>query len=495
MSNNDFFEGRDCPDDLPEDLKKRICNSNGKIAAVGYIFDPQKGFYFFKPKENCADPQKISPVLIHRILKRYQEIFLSEKDKEADSVHCENADIGILSSDNGDYKSSGILDIILQLVKFYRENKNFFISESCFGAGHSLIDWKKTIQRSQPIIQEIGPVYMNPVCKVKRINSSEKLLSMFFSILNYLHCKYPDLVEPCVCWYNISILPVEIIDSYLVNDGKDNLGMGYMRAIRSRYFSDKSRALWSLCNAFFEKNARIRTPGTGVDYFLSTKFDRVFEKMVDAIFSDREEKEKAQEELKKHGRQLDHLYCGVHPLESKLTGYFISDSKYYADDKIDEKSIFKQFDYSRHLLQAIFANNKKYKIYSEKSDSFLPIINCFIVPRPLSNPAELLDKNVNLGTLEESLFPERLFDRETRHIMSLKINFETLAEYYLMPKVQLKSISADLRKQVSEFYKEMIEERYERKSKSDLGDDTKGKIFEVDVDGSTIQLCYDLKPS
>ena len=185
-------------------------NKNGSLSTdcVGYCYSKSlDDCIFFVPKVICNSENKIlgkcSPddcidlescdltseqkafirelnVWIYRSLKLYSEdvrkkeesskILLQKYSREFDNA--------------GSVTGGTFVDKILALIKFYNENRDFFIftMRSIHSQMHK-ISWNKTVSRSQVFFQDDIPVYMNPISNKKAINWEEELMVIFFSIL------------------------------------------------------------------------------------------------------------------------------------------------------------------------------------------------------------------------------------------------------------------------------------------------------------------------
>ena len=79
------------------------------------------------------------------------------------------------------------LDIILSLIKFNDQNRDFFMFIiKNIHSGYNKINWPRTIAKSKAVISNKRPVYIDPVNKKKQINFDEELLVIFFSCLSYI---------------------------------------------------------------------------------------------------------------------------------------------------------------------------------------------------------------------------------------------------------------------------------------------------------------------
>ena len=84
-------------------------------------------------------------------------------------------------------KYNTLLDVIIALRDFNRNNQEYFtFIVKNVHSGHNKINWNKTINKSNAIIQQGTPIYTNPVNKKKMVNFDEELLVIYFSILNYI---------------------------------------------------------------------------------------------------------------------------------------------------------------------------------------------------------------------------------------------------------------------------------------------------------------------
>ena len=99
--------------------------------------------------------------------------------------------------------SNTFLDIILSLIDFNRDNRDFFFFIlRNLHSGLNKINWTRTIAHSPAIVQDNTPVYIRPVNKKRQINFDEELLVIFFSILNYINGHY-GFDAPVNCNYDL----------------------------------------------------------------------------------------------------------------------------------------------------------------------------------------------------------------------------------------------------------------------------------------------------
>lgn len=432
----------------------------GKDRAVGYLYHPQEGFIFIVPK--IYKDRDLAPLAIYQALKRYDEDYWSQhNDKKSNSTKVVETPVDLMLRNEDAGGNSDILDIILQLFKFNRENRHFILTELNQIRGHHRIDWRRTIRKTTPAILNGEAAYFNPLSRKREVNSTESLLVMFYSILNYLHTEYPYLSQRYEPEFNLDIIPVELFRQFMANDGNCQ-GIQYLNRIRSRYFSDKALKLWHLCYAFFSKMASVSEGDGKVDYLLASNFDPIFERMVDDLLSDSIVKKNIMSELKKHGRYLDHIYKDTHPLTGE-DGYFIGDSKYYNDTiRIDDVDFYKQVDYANYLIQALFDKSLKDEVYDSETDGYLPIINFFI--RGGVEIEGSIQPTVNNGhnhTYWQYHFNDRLFDRSTQLVLDFTINFDELLKAYIEQGPTRKSLATKVKNAVVNEYLKQIEQEFD----------------------------------
>jgi hypothetical protein len=250
-------------------------------------------------------------------------------------------DIRRVNSDKGEDDQT-LLDTILSLIAFHREHANLFTYISIINSsGNNKIHWGKTISKVQPIIKDNVPFYAEFRNRDKAINYDEELIVLFYSVLEYLRLRF---FFPVRANLNYELIKPSKIDA-MIESGR---GTKLLRSIRRKYFKDELVLLWKLLYAFFDKSETIRSGKSREEALLASKFDRVFEDMVDRligddIFTDLKENE--------DGKEIDHIYKDKSLVDESQI-YYIGDSKYYFyGSDLDEKSIYKQFTYAKNIIQ------------------------------------------------------------------------------------------------------------------------------------------------
>ena len=345
-------------------------------------------------------------------------------------------DIRRVNSDKGE-DSQTLLDTILSLIAFHREHANLFTYISIVNSsGNDKIHWGKTISKVQPIIKDNVPFYAEFRNKDKAINYDEELIVLFYSVLEYLRLRF---FFPVRANLNYELMKPSKIDA-MIESGR---GTKLLRSIRRKYFKDELVLLWKLLYAFFNKSETIRSGKSREEALLASKFDRVFEDMVDCligddIFTDLKENE--------DGKEIDHIYKDKSLVDESQI-YYIGDSKYYFyGSSLDEKSIYKQFTYAKNIIQLninIFntpseerkdkdreiIDKVRYRDPLTEGYNLTPnfFVRGYVKPEDLSDghacySEDRLSRNDQIIT-SNAHFRNRPFDRDTLVLQAYNINF------------------------------------------------------------------------
>jgi hypothetical protein len=337
---------------------------------------------------------------------------------------------------NLEKKSNTELDIILSLLKFYKENQSFFtfISKSAHSQKNK-INWHKTINKKQPIIQNNTPIYFDLATTSKKVNYDEELLILFYSTLNFIKSKYAfDFSPP----QNYELIKGHQYENVL------RKGCRYLKSIKYKYYSDKMISLYNLLYAFFERSEKTQSKKQIEEVLLIKDFNIVFEDMIDDLIGD----SKLLPELKNHadGKQVDHIYKYKSLLvEDEI--YFVGDSKYYKPkNSVAKYSKAKQFTYAKNVIQYnidLFNDNKldKQLRYRENLTEGYNITPNFFISAFVNNDFDFsksyLDETGK--PIMQTHFENRLFDRDTLFVQSYNINFLFVLSSYLTNNSTLKT--------------------------------------------------------
>ena len=387
-------------------------------------YDPEEiiDFEQLKP-EHKANVFSLS-VWIYRAIKLY----FQRKDKIGEEAEI----LQNVVSHQGP-RSETMIDIVLSLLKFDKEHKNLFAYITRLKhSGQNKIHWQKTISRTQALMQNGVPIYLQPHTKQKDINFDEELIVLFYSVLNYLAQEFKFNVRPA---FGYDLLKPETVQS-MIGSGK---GIRMLRQNRRKYFTDEMVQLWNLLFTFFEQSQYVQSKDNDDEQaMLVREFNLVFEDMIDSLIGDSD----ISDELKaqKDGKIIDHIYRDNSLIEDKKQIYFIGDSKYYKDDNdIGPNSIYKQFTYAKNVIQynIDFFNQKpeefkmanlQYRDNATEGYNITPnfFIRGHLQADQLNNYSDSNLDLVKMGDKDHRIsyhFANRLFDRDTLILQTYNINF------------------------------------------------------------------------
>ena len=364
-------------------------------------------------------------------------------------------------------KSNTFLDILLAIQKFNRENQDFFFFVlKNIHSGYNKINWTRTIAKSEAIIQQGTPIYLNPENKKKQINFDEELLIIYFSILQHIHDAYG---FPVMMNVNFPLITGEKFKSYLNGFGKTRL-----KQIKYKYFSDKALYLWELCYAFFDQSKEINIECDEREYLLVKDFNIVFEAIIDRLVGT--DASLLPEGLKNQedGKIVDHLWLNdiILPSKEQKEVYYIGDSKYYKNgNTLGEKSIHKQYTYAHNVIQWSFDHKDddrvdsryKIKLRDEKTEGYNVIPNFFISAWVDFDKLDYVFDGLKLhdgqNVYRSSQFENRLFDRDTFLLSHYDVNFLFVLSLYARNNT---SNTEAWRKKVRKLFKEHVQSLLEK---------------------------------
>lgn len=375
--------------------------------------------------------------------------------------------------------SNTFLDVVLALIKFNKENENFFtFIVKNQHSGCNKINWTRTIAHSQAFIQNGTPIYVNPINKKHQVNFDEELLVIFFSILNHINTKYG---------FNTPIrIGYELITGNQFSRYLNGYGRRRLKEIKYKYFTDKSLQLWELCHAFFMETPRVNVEVDQKEYMLVKNFNIVFETMIDDLLGDKDIPDGLMNQY--DGKIVDHLYDYqdlVDNNEGKV--YYIGDSKYYKSGaSIGPDSVYKQFTYARNLIQwnmdvfqcedtdqkrskqKVREEEKGHKIYRDSTTEGYNIIPNFFISAMMKDNLSFTDEEGAIKASSDrkqfyasSHFSDRLYDRDTLLIFHYDVNFLYIVSLYARDnKGQQTKWSERVKKEFRSNIQEELKKRY-----------------------------------
>lgn len=365
--------------------------------------------------------------------------------------------------------SNTFLDILLSLLRFNKEQQNFFTTIlRNLHSGFNKINWTRTISHSTAWVQQGTPVYLDPVNKKRQVNTDEELIVIYFSILHYINGTYGFPVNISL---RFDLIKGRKFEHYLEGYGKRRL-----KQIKYRYFSDVQLRLWEMCYAFFDKAHRIHIVAEQREYLLVKNFNIVFESIIDELIGDKEPPRGLKDQG--DGKRVDHIYSYrnlTNNNEDKPI-YYIGDSKYYKiGNRISEESVYKQFTYARNVIQwnlnlflddriedkELRLHNPKYR--DEQTEGYNIVPNFFIsakMDEKLSYADNVSISNLKDNTFISRHFNNRLFDRDTLLVYHYDVNFLYVVSLYARENSHQK---AQWKQKVRQLFREKIQTALQEK--------------------------------
>lgn len=337
-------------------------------------------------------------------------------------------------------KSNTLLDVILALIRFNKENRSFFtFILKNIHSGFNKINWGKTISSTAAVVQGEEPIYLNPVNKKRQVNFDEELIVIFFSILNYVAERFGFRTE---IPFGFKLITGNQFERYI-----NGFGMRRLRQIKYKYYSDIAVRLWDLCYAFFDKTYQIKMSTSQSEYLLVKSFHIVFEAIIDELIGDKDVPKGLQEQ--EDGKLVDHFYTYkglISNREEENDVYYIGDSKYYkigSDPK--GEAVYKQYTYARNVIQwnlNLFLDEKskdsekdRYKnirLRDDITEGYNVIPNFFVSAN--INPATLSYEDKTEEHKKQPPisrhFNNRLYDRDTLILSHYDVNFLYVLSLY-----------------------------------------------------------------
>lgn len=367
--------------------------------------------------------------------------------------------------------SCTLIDIILSLIDFHKNHQTLLTYCSLIShSGKNRIHWAKTVNHSQAYIIDNQPFYLDTLNHDKQIDYNEQLISLFYSVLNYLKDIFMFDAAPALAY---KIIPQRRIRSMILS-GK---GTRLLKSIRRRYFKDEFVLLWNLLYAFFAKSEKVNAKKARGEALIARDFNIIFEAMTDRLISD--EKDSLPDGLREQrdGKIIDHIYRDEAPF-GKGQIYYIGDSKYYLDgNEIAGESVYKQYTYARNVIQECITLSYKapeeydrlgLRYRDESTEGYCPTPNFFIRGKFFADEDDPFSTtNLYINKLPfcwrndmQYQFQGRLFDRDTLILMTFEVNFLYILHSYAAGN-DVSQARAALRSRFRKGFSETLDELYD----------------------------------
>lgn len=382
-----------------------------------------------------------------------------------------------------------LIDVMNAMKMFYAENQNLFVfTAKNKHSGNNRIDWRRTVSRTQPFMQGGTPIYMSLENKKKIIDVDDRLLVLYFSAMHYIEETF-----------GFKMPHSEFYAPMRANEFRRLLGhrgIVELRRIKHKYFADKFLKLYNIVKAFFEWGGNFSANDYSSEYLLTSKYNNVFEAMIDKLVGDDLPKQMEHLKSQKDNKEVDHLYKDRQLIfadeDQKI--WFIGDSKYYKDgNEVIGASIHKQFTYARNIIQYNIddllnsgVDDEKYKglRYRDKTTEGYSVTPNFFIRGEVPGFNQNLAKaqfqdpyfrddpdspNENLIRKDDAdlwedrnrHFENRLFDRDTLLLQVYNVNFLYVLKAYTSKRASLREeFKHDAREIFRNSFLELLNKKY-----------------------------------
>lgn len=370
---------------------------------------------------------------LYRAIVQYKKRVTETTSVETENINSVISSIGV--SENTE------LDIVLSLIRFFKDNQSLFICISKINHSGDKILWNKTVSKNIVYINNNIPFYPKIITKKKSIDFDEDLIIIYYSVLQYLkeHYGFNFTINQ-----NYKLIKGNEFDRLLRN------GTRKLKSIKTKYFSDRLVSLWKLLYVFFERSETNKKSNTKYEEVLLIKnFNNVFEDMINDLVGDKNDQIPRYFIDQLDGKRVDHLFRYKSLIKNDDI-YFVGDSKYYKPESVIEKnSIEKQYTYARNIIQYninLFNNNglKEGIRYRDELTEGYNITPNFFISALIDPDFDFLkDGLINDDSFKcpdiQYQFADRLFDRDTLLIQRYNINFLFVLSAYVSKNNSLKS--------------------------------------------------------
>ena len=426
---------------------------------------------------------------------QYQKLHPNDRAIESPNVHRFGSDAA----------APTLIDVMNAMKLFYAENKNLFVfTAKNKHSGDNRIDWRRTVAHTQPFVQGDTPIYMDLENKKKVFDLDDRLLVLYFSAMHYIEETF-----------GFKMPHSEFYVPMRVNEFRRLLGhrgLVELRRIKHKYFADKFLKLYNIVKAFFEWGGNFSANDYSSEYLLTSKYNNVFEAMIDRLVGDDLPNGMKYLKDQKDGKIIDHLYKDRQLIfaDENQKIWFIGDSKYYSEGKkIEGSSIYKQFTYAKNIIQYnisdLLGNGNGFKglrYRDELTEGYSVTPNFFIrgfLPESNKEPSkreqqfresyfrkdiseelikneedsrnyQLVDDNgdsiasnkgQSLWDLRNRHFENRLFDRDTLLLQVYNVNFLYVLKAYTSKRSSLREeFKSKARKLFRENFLNLLDKKY-----------------------------------
>ena len=381
-------------------------------------------------------------ILLYRILKKYDSNlklnnWISEKINRTKKV--------------------GALDAILDLIGYYNKHSYLYTlkRKNSSSVNPMNANWSRLISKGTGKLID-DELFFDSFLINKWRNSEEDFLLMLLNTeINYIAQRYgltkkaegPTLSQKD--YHNFLKKPLTLL-----------------KKVKRNYYRDDFLKLYKVLYGYYSQ-CEIINGKCGIEYLVTGSFQLVFEDMVDDLLSTKEMVNTFK--YNKDGKIIDHIYSYKDAFGG-IDGVYIGDSKYYKDDADIAGQRWKQYTYARNVANYISISKEpictrlRKFIQDDKVYGYYPIPNFFISAYVENDPirgehTDFFKYNNQRNPYKTQVYENRLFDRDTHHILYFQIDLIYLGNKYLegWTVEQKKSVKEYIRSKWIEYLTENYE--------------------------------------
>ena len=114
---------------------------------------------------------------IYRAISLYRQSLKQKPKKDNEEDIAQGVMTSLQVGQSGKKKDATFVDILLSLLDFQKTHKDFItFAIKIAHSGFNKVSWQKTIARTQAVVQDDSPIYLNPIDKTRVVNFDEELL-------------------------------------------------------------------------------------------------------------------------------------------------------------------------------------------------------------------------------------------------------------------------------------------------------------------------------
>lgn len=414
---------------IPENFLTRSKNSQYKCDYVGYIRESDKEPIMIIPKifsqsiidEYCLGKTEAREWISDYCIKQY--LTLKKYFGKFKSYTGNLPESTIFSSE------VTYIDVALAVIDFYSKHKYLFVidKQDRITKNPNNVKWNKMLNSMRYKIVNNTLIFEDFNSNLSKNSTDDFLLKLLnnevFNISKLLNIK--------VNIEQDSTLDRVEYAKFIKNPLKN------LKKLRKNYFRDDFVKLYKVLYSYYSVTGTNKTKGK-CEFYLTNSFQLVFESMVDGLLSD----EELVKEYKynRDGKIIDHIFGFTDFIFGRKTIY-IGDSKYYKDDTDIKHQQWKQYTYARNVASYVILKenelNKNIRsvIFDKCFGGYNIIPNFFVSAEvdeiPYKKSKEIFWYNDLIEPNFSCHFENRIFDRDTFHVIYFKVNLLVLINKYL----------------------------------------------------------------